>query len=87
MDNASKALRIAGAVLLGLMVTSLLLFAHSRWTKYQKTNIETLQNEQASKFNASFDIDRYAYAYLQKTNDSFECWTVFIDDALEEITL
>lgn len=56
MDNASKALRIAGAVLLGLMVTSLLLFAHSTWTKYQKTNIETLQNEQATKFNASFDV-------------------------------
>ena len=30
------------------------------------------------KFIASFDIDRYAYAYLQKTNDSFECRTVFI---------
>ena len=56
MDNASKALRIAGAVLLGLMVTSLLLFAYNTWTKYQKTNLETIQNQQATKFNATFDV-------------------------------
>lgn len=56
MDNASKALRIAGAVLLGLMVTSLLLFAYNTWTKYQKTNLETIQSQQATKFNATFDV-------------------------------
>ena len=56
MENASKALRIAGAVLLGLMVTSLLLFAFNAWQKYQKKNLESIKNQQSTEFNGSFDV-------------------------------
>ena len=55
MDNAAKALRIAGAVLLGLMVTSLLLFAFNMWQNYHKANYQSIQNQQITKFNSSFD--------------------------------
>ncbi len=55
MDNASKALRIAGAVLLGLMVTSLLIFALNAWQKYKKADYQSIQNQQTTKFNAPFD--------------------------------
>ena len=53
MDNAAKALRIAGAVLLGLMVTSLLLFAFNMWQNYHKANYQSIQNQQTTKFNLS----------------------------------
>lgn len=56
MDNAAKALRIAGAVLLGLMVTSLLLFAFNMWQNYHKANYQSIQNQQTTKFNSSFDV-------------------------------
>lgn len=56
MDNASKALRIAGAVLLGLMVTSLLLFAFNMWQKYKRADYQSIQNQQATKFNGPFDV-------------------------------
>lgn len=55
MDNAAKALRIAGGVLLGLMVTSLLIFAINAWQKYQKANYQSIQNQQITKFNSTFD--------------------------------
>ena len=56
MDNAAKALRIAGGVLLGLMVTSLLIFAINAWQKYQKANYQSIQNQQITKFNSTFDV-------------------------------
>ncbi|MBR3134072.1 MAG: hypothetical protein IKG56_01250 [Clostridia bacterium] len=55
MENASKALMIAGGVLLALLVTSLLVIGISRMRHYQNTQNQKIKNEQVAEFNGQYE--------------------------------
>ena len=54
MENASKALLMAGGVLLGILLVSLLLYAWKTFSKYQSSDTELTNIENISKFNQQF---------------------------------
>lgn len=55
MENASKALIIAGGVLLALLVISLLVAGWNRISNYGKIEDEVMTREQIAKFNEQFE--------------------------------
>ena len=56
MENASKALIMAGAVLIALVVISLLVFFFNNLRNIQNINLSTEQVEQAAEFNKQYDV-------------------------------
>ena len=55
MENSSKALTIAGGVLIAILVTTLLVFGLSRLRSYQNKQDSAKKNEQTSQFNSQFE--------------------------------
>ena len=55
MENTSKALMVAGGVLVALLVTSLLVIGLSRLRHYQNTQNERVKNEQVAEFNGQYE--------------------------------
>ena len=55
MENASKALIIAGSLLIGLLIISALVLMFSNLTAYQKTNTETTRESQIVEFNNQYE--------------------------------
>lgn len=55
MENASKALIIAGSLLIGLVIISALVLMFSNLTAYQKTNTETTRESQIVEFNHQYE--------------------------------
>lgn len=56
MENASKALIMAGAVLIALLVISLLVFFFHSIRDMQSVNLTSEQVEQATEFNKQYDV-------------------------------
>ena len=56
MENASKALIIAGSVLISLLVISLLVFGYTNLKKYMEANQTVEASEQVSEFNKQYDV-------------------------------
>lgn len=56
MDNASEALRIAGAVLIGVMLLALLIAFFNNLSSYTKVKDKVLYDEQVVEFNKQFDM-------------------------------
>lgn len=54
MENASKALLMAGGVLLTILVVSLLMYAISMYSDYQQNQIRLAEIEDTAKFNQQF---------------------------------
>ena len=54
MENASKALLIAGGVLIGILVVSVLVFAFNQMSEYQSSSSDLEKSNQLSQFNAQF---------------------------------
>ena len=55
MENASKALIIAGSVLIALMIIGALVLMFSNLTNYQNTNIDTTRTAQIAQFNSEYE--------------------------------
>ena len=55
MENASKALIIAGSVLIALLIIGALVLMFSNLTSYQKTNTETAREAQIVEFNNQYE--------------------------------
>ena len=55
MDNASKALIMAGGVLIGLLIISALVLMFSNLSAYQTTNIESTRDSQIVEFNNKYE--------------------------------
>lgn len=55
MDNASKALIMAGGVLIGLLIISALVLMFSNLSAYQDTNIESTRDSQIVEFNNKYE--------------------------------
>lgn len=55
MENASKALIIAGSVLIALLIIGALVLMFSNLTSYQKTNTETAREVQIVEFNNQYE--------------------------------
>lgn len=71
MENASKALIMAGAVLIALMVIALLVFFFNNIRDLQKTNLTSEEAQQAAEFNKQFDVyarDVYGSELLSLAN-------------------
>lgn len=71
MENASKALIMAGAVLIALMVIALLVFFFNNIRDLQKTNLTSEEVEQATEFNKQYDVyarDVYGSELLSLAN-------------------
>lgn len=56
MENASKALIMAGAVLIALLVISLLVFFFHSIRDIQSVNLTSEQVQQATEFNKQYDV-------------------------------
>ena len=54
MENASKALLMAGGMLLAILILTLLIYAWSLFSKYQSSGEELANIENVSKFNQQF---------------------------------
>ena len=54
MENASKALIMAGGMLLAILIVSLLIYAWSLFSKYQSSNDSLADVEDTTKFNEQF---------------------------------
>lgn len=55
MENASKALIMAGSVLIALMIIGALVLMFSNLTSYQETNTRSTRSSQISEFNNQFE--------------------------------
>lgn len=55
MENASKALIMAGSVLIALMIIGALLLMFSNLTSYQNTGVETTREAQVVEFNNQYE--------------------------------
>lgn len=55
MENASKALIMAGSVLIALMILGALVLLFSNLTAYQDTNVRTERSEQVIEFNNQYE--------------------------------
>ena len=55
MENATNALKIAGGVLLAMLIVSLLIYGVSNLREYQNTADETKKVQQIQKFNQNFE--------------------------------
>ena len=56
MENASKALIMAGGMLLAILIISLLVYAWSLFSKYQASKDSLADIEDTAKFNAEMDV-------------------------------
>ena len=54
MENASKALIIAGEILIAILILSLLIYAWGRYSKYKNSQVELADIENTAKFNEQF---------------------------------
>lgn len=63
MENASKALLIAGGILISLLVVGALLLMINQLSYYQKSNSDELKDSQLLEFNRQFD--QYTYSDIQ----------------------
>ena len=54
MENASKALLMAGGMILSILLITLLVYAWSLFSKYQSSNDELADIEDVAKFNQQF---------------------------------
>lgn len=61
MENASKALIIAGGMLIAMMIMGLLVVGYNNFRKYQKAEVEAEEAAQVVEFNKKFE------AYNRKT--------------------
>lgn len=55
MENISRALLIAGGILITMIIVSLLVFARTQWGKYQKRKDDAKNSEQVAEFNERFE--------------------------------
>ena len=55
MENASKALIMAGGMLIAILIVSLLVVAWSNITNYNKKKDDIMTTEQLAKFNKEFE--------------------------------
>ena len=55
MENASKALIIAGSVLIALIIIGALLLMFNNLSNYQNTNVETTRESQVLEFNNQYE--------------------------------
>lgn len=63
MENASKALMIAGSILLALMITALLVKNFSDISSFQKTKLTEQEQEQIVEFNEQYTKYLNGYVY------------------------
>lgn len=56
MENASKALLIAGGALVSILVVTLFLYAYSKISEYQTNKEELFNTEDLAKFNEQFTV-------------------------------
>ena len=56
MENASKALIMAGGVLIALLIIGSLLLMFNNLSSYQDTNIKETRTAQIIEFNNQFEI-------------------------------
>ena len=55
MENASKALIMAGSVLIALLIIGALILMFNSLSSYQKTNVEGTRSSQIVEFNNQYD--------------------------------
>ena len=55
MENVSKALMIAGGIMIAIIVVSILVFGFTRLRKYQNSQDENVKVMQIAEYNKKFD--------------------------------
>ena len=55
MENASKALLIAGGILIAIIIISMFIMMYNKMTSIKKTQEEKIEMEQIAEFNAQFE--------------------------------
>ena len=59
MENASKALIMAGSVLIALMIIGALILTFSNITAYQETNTRSTRSSQMAEFNSQYETSSF----------------------------
>ena len=72
MENASKALLMAGGILLVMLIIALLIFSWSKFTEFYSNDDELTEIDNISKFNLQFtnyeNRDVYGYELISLAN-------------------
>lgn len=63
MENATKALEMAGSVLIGMMIIGMLVFAYTQFSNLKQTEENAKAIEQASDFNMDYEAYNKDGAY------------------------
>lgn len=56
MENATKALEMAGSVLIGVLILGCIVFAYSNLTSLKQDEQQSKRIEQATEFNKDYDV-------------------------------
>lgn len=93
MENASKALLMAGTILISLMVISALVFAYRDLTSVKRQESENQKVEEIAEFNKSFESyekdlkGTQIFSLANKITDYNEKYVKNMNEGYEEITL
>ena len=93
MENASKALLMAGTILISLMVISALVFAYRDLTSEKRQEAENQKVEEIAEFNKSFESyekdlkGTQIFSLANKITDYNEKYVKDMNEGYEEITL
>ena len=95
MENASKALLMAGGILIALLIVGALVLMFNQLSTYQKSNSDNLKTSQLVEFNnqfLNFTLDEEIYGYdlislLNKVTNYNEAEPVANSVEYKEITL
>lgn len=66
MENASRALIIAGGIFIAMMLVGLLLISRTNWAEYQDAQEQVVKQEQTTEFNRKYE------AYNKKVLTGFQ---------------
>lgn len=90
MENASKALLMAGSILISLVIIGALIFMFNNITGYQKTSGTVTEEKQIAEFNkeyTSFEKDLYGSELLSLINKAIDYNTQNTADGYTPITI
>lgn len=93
MENASKALLMAGTILISLIVISAFVFAYRDLTSVKRQEAENQKVEEIAEFNKSFESyekdlnGTQIFSLINKINDYNEKYVTRMNEGYEEITL
>ena len=91
MENATKALIIAGGILIAMLIVGLLTWGYTQLRSLQQTNVEEEERQQIVDFNERFEAYNKkvvrGYQMISLSNLVYDTNTRYKDDGYENVTI